>query len=136
MVTVIDLSFCALPNMVSYSSSEVIRVGFFTRSIPLNEAFSVYPIKAGIAVSTSAMDGGKVGISFTYTPGVLKTSAIVLSLKVDSIIVFRWLCRYQKTIILSTFKLKTDRKSTRLNSSHVEISYAVFCLKKKKIKIK
>src|SRR5690349_21889696 len=28
--------------------------------------------------------------------------------------------------------LKADRKSTRLNSSHVEISYAVFCLKKKK----
>src|SRR5690554_7438338 len=27
-----------------------------------------------------------------------------------------------------------DRKSTRLNSSHVRISYAVFCLKKKKIK--
>src|SRR5690349_24222085 len=27
-----------------------------------------------------------------------------------------------------------DRKSTRLNSSHVEISYAVFCLKKKKHK--
>src|SRR5690625_6717689 len=26
-----------------------------------------------------------------------------------------------------------DRKSTRLNSSHVAISYAVFCLKKKKI---
>src|SRR5699024_11995221 len=28
----------------------------------------------------------------------------------------------------------TDRKSTRLNSSHVSISYAVFCLKKKKIR--
>src|SRR5436305_13447427 len=27
---------------------------------------------------------------------------------------------------------KKDRKSTRLNSSHVRISYAVFCLKKKK----
>src|SRR5699024_10296316 len=27
---------------------------------------------------------------------------------------------------------KVDRKSTRLNSSHVSISYAVFCLKKKK----
>src|SRR6266576_2037992 len=27
---------------------------------------------------------------------------------------------------------RSDRKSTRLNSSHVEISYAVFCLKKKK----
>src|SRR5690606_41590948 len=29
-----------------------------------------------------------------------------------------------------------DRKSTRLNSSHVKISYAVFCLKKKKKKYK
>src|SRR5699024_11327922 len=29
-----------------------------------------------------------------------------------------------------------DRKSTRLNSSHVSISYAVFCLKKKKKQIK
>src|SRR5690554_7621398 len=28
-----------------------------------------------------------------------------------------------------------DRKSTRLNSSHVRISYAVFCLKKKKKKV-
>src|SRR5256885_13240624 len=27
----------------------------------------------------------------------------------------------------------TDRKSTRLNSSHLVISYAVFCLKKKKV---
>src|SRR5215471_20788143 len=31
---------------------------------------------------------------------------------------------------------RRDRKSTRLNSSHVEISYAVFCLKKKKKKLK
>src|SRR2546430_8771348 len=30
------------------------------------------------------------------------------------------------------FLLLTDRKSTRLNSSHSQISYAVFCLKKKK----
>src|SRR5438445_11074860 len=29
---------------------------------------------------------------------------------------------------------RTDRKSTRLNSSHANISYAVFCLKKKKKK--
>src|SRR5438874_6488368 len=31
-------------------------------------------------------------------------------------------------------RVDRDRKSTRLNSSHVEISYAVFCLKKKKKK--
>src|SRR5690625_5912017 len=33
--------------------------------------------------------------------------------------------------IIVKFKLYEDRKSTRLNSSHVAISYAVFCLKKK-----
>src|SRR5690625_471709 len=32
-------------------------------------------------------------------------------------------------------RLTQDRKSTRLNSSHVAISYAVFCLKKKKKKL-
>src|SRR3712207_7145046 len=31
-------------------------------------------------------------------------------------------------------QVKLDRKSTRLNSSHANISYAVFCLKKKKKK--
>src|SRR5690349_22032941 len=38
--------------------------------------------------------------------------------------------------ISSAAKSTRDRKSTRLNSSHVEISYAVFCLKKKKKKKK
>src|SRR5690554_8166996 len=33
----------------------------------------------------------------------------------------------------ATLKSGPDRKSTRLNSSHVRISYAVFCLKKKKL---
>src|SRR2546427_6055896 len=40
------------------------------------------------------------------------------------------------TVKLSTTMLETvpvDRKSTRLNSSHSQISYAVFCLKKKKL---
>src|SRR5205814_10571976 len=33
---------------------------------------------------------------------------------------------------LTNYVLSLDRKSTRLNSSHLGISYAVFCLKKKK----
>src|SRR5690349_22456290 len=37
---------------------------------------------------------------------------------------------------LGALDTEGDRKSTRLNSSHVEISYAVFCLKKKKKKNK
>src|SRR5690242_21536540 len=32
----------------------------------------------------------------------------------------------------AAFEERIDRKSTRLNSSHMSISYAVFCLKKKK----
>src|SRR5438270_12289749 len=37
---------------------------------------------------------------------------------------------------IEAHRLSSDRKSTRLNSSHSQISYAVFCLKKKKTKKK
>src|SRR2546430_4432814 len=39
------------------------------------------------------------------------------------------------TLILRRRPHVADRKSTRLNSSHSQISYAVFCLKKKKTRI-
>src|SRR5690554_7471589 len=41
----------------------------------------------------------------------------------------KWFLRWPATAYIEIFR---DRKSTRLNSSHVRISYAVFCLKKKK----
>src|SRR3712207_8147927 len=37
-----------------------------------------------------------------------------------------------KALRPGTYRSEEDRKSTRLNSSHANISYAVFCLKKKK----
>src|SRR5690625_6875773 len=40
------------------------------------------------------------------------------------------------TQVVTDQEVDEDRKSTRLNSSHVAISYAVFCLKKKKEKSK
>src|SRR5438045_7599192 len=40
-------------------------------------------------------------------------------------------CERNSSIIIA-FNFARDRKSTRLNSSHLGISYAVFCLKKKK----
>src|SRR5688572_31467426 len=50
------------------------------------------------------------------------------------------LCAGGITIVLNAMGLwlafHEDRKSTRLNSSHSQISYAVFCLKKKKKKNK
>src|SRR5690349_23486757 len=44
----------------------------------------------------------------------------------------RAIVEYYQAVDLMPNDPDTDRKSTRLNSSHVEISYAVFCLKKKK----
>src|SRR5262245_31243496 len=40
------------------------------------------------------------------------------------------------TMFAAVFSHPADRKSTRLNSSHLGISYAVFCLKKKKCRNK
>src|SRR2546430_13428204 len=41
------------------------------------------------------------------------------------------LCKQVIADLLAGVRLQIDRKSTRLNSSHSQISYAVFCLKKK-----
>src|SRR2546430_13512811 len=54
----------------------------------------------------------------------------------DNVPLFSWLwlrgkCRWCHKPISKQYPL-IDRKSTRLNSSHSQISYAVFCLKKKK----
>src|SRR5437773_11586665 len=40
--------------------------------------------------------------------------------------------QHEAVVLLRRRRRTTDRKSTRLNSSHITISYAVFCLKKKK----
>src|SRR5699024_12438285 len=51
----------------------------------------------------------------------------------DYFIIFRdGLQRRMRRKRMDFMTAKGDRKSTRLNSSHVSISYAVFCLKKKK----
>src|SRR5690625_6682835 len=42
-----------------------------------------------------------------------------------------WVGVVSRAVVVSSMGA-SDRKSTRLNSSHVAISYAVFCLKKKK----
>src|SRR5437868_10108896 len=43
--------------------------------------------------------------------------------------------RSHRQIARRSLAMTSDRKSTRLNSSHVSISYAVFCLKKKNTEI-
>src|SRR5690349_23393515 len=70
-------------------------------------------------VKNMAEEGVLDGASFGYQT-IKKEFAEVKSRKVRK--------------LLEVKHIETDRKSTRLNSSHVEISYAVFCLKKKKKK--
>src|SRR6266487_593899 len=45
---------------------------------------------------------------------------------------FHLILRDSAGAVVAVGRLHLDRKSTRLNSSHPSISYAVFCLKKKK----
>src|SRR3712207_6885238 len=58
-------------------------------------------------------------------PGVLAPDCPVTVAARPEVVRLRQLAREGITVLL-------DRKSTRLNSSHANISYAVFCLKKKK----
>src|SRR5437660_2560735 len=71
-------------------------------------------LKARILLKADASDGGE-GWSDSQIAAALESS-------VDTV------ARTRQRLV------EEDRKSTRLNSSHVAISYAVFCLKKKKKK--
>src|SRR5690606_41058007 len=80
-----------------------------TRTLSLHDALPIFAgVKVG-EVKDLELDGDTVKVTFRVDKGVKLGDRTEASIKI-----------------------KTDRKSTRLNSSHVKISYAVFCLKKKK----
>src|SRR5437660_9775304 len=58
------------------------------------------------------------------------------SLPLLSVVLTGWPLGFASAPYDPQWALRQDRKSTRLNSSHVAISYAVFCLKKKNKKKK
>src|SRR5699024_12153025 len=63
-----------------------------------------------------------------YSGGGIKTSNGVYFSNKKPV---TWCSRIRPIFVLRLIHNRRDRKSTRLNSSHVSISYAVFCLKKK-----
>src|SRR5436309_8094915 len=79
-------------------------------------------------------------ILFFFFNDPAPTEIYTLSLH-DALPIFVWfhspsICARSAAPSIRTFLTRwsgLDRKSTRLNSSHVKISYAVFCLKKKKL---
>src|SRR6266705_710749 len=71
-------------------------------------------------------------LCFFFFNDTATTEIYTLSLH-DALPIGRSPCNWTCTIMPSCRKVeRSDRKSTRLNSSHRTISYAVFCLKKKK----
>src|SRR5438105_13541388 len=83
-----------------------------------------------------------LSISFFFFTDTATTEIYTLSLH-DALPIFGWAGTLAQSL-LRTWEIEApvhlflglleDRKSTRLNSSHEWISYAVFCLKKKKRK--
>src|SRR5690554_7507832 len=74
------------------------------------------------------------------TGGITALALATYGVRVHMVSMFNWLANSPRAHItnqraMEVFRalgIEEDRKSTRLNSSHVRISYAVFCLKKKK----
>src|SRR5437867_2329489 len=81
---------------------------------------------------TNALDQARREIETRYD---LKGSKNELRLEANEIVVLAADDMKLKAVVdILQSRLHKDRKSTRLNSSHRTISYAVFCLKKKKKK--
>src|SRR5207342_3825025 len=92
----------------------------------ISSQFLFYPLRATSNVQCSYT-------SFFFFNDTATTEIYTLSLH-DALPILnfsRALCGGGGRLRGSPLKAR-DRKSTRLNSSHVKISYAVFCLKKKK----
>src|SRR5690554_7203810 len=77
--------------------------------------------------TTLFRSGGWEYFSSPYYPMLV---ANILDLEVANSEELIWEVTGVETIL--SYECEIDRKSARLNSSHVRISYAVFCLKKKK----
>src|SRR5690625_6646716 len=82
---------------------------------------------------------------FPYTTLFRSANALLKSLEEPAANTLLILISHSPSIVMPTIRSRCqihllplpsaeDRKSTRLNSSHVAISYAVFCLKKKNVK--
>src|SRR2546430_17549352 len=93
--------------MYAATSSSPLFVFFFFND-PATPKIYPLPLPAPLPISTTA------DLARALSPELTLTAAGMLAL------------------LVTAWRHTRDRKSTRLNSSHSQISYAVFCLKKKK----
>src|SRR5690554_7550263 len=101
----------------------------FAFAVGLNEVFGIFGMKIhGDQFEYKNLVFGLSG-GLIFVIGAMRSSR-----KWSGIKIVNQLDRFQFNTVISDERKERviDRKSTRLNSSHVRISYAVFCLKKKK----
>src|SRR5207249_7245374 len=94
-------------------------------SLSLHDALPIYLRVLALTISAALL----TGILFGLAPALrasCQDPASILQQSVRS--VARGAGKLGKTLVVSQVAVSLDRKSTRLNSSHVSISYAVFCL--------
>src|SRR5690625_52682 len=115
---------------------------------PYDDSKSTNPARQSLEEQIADLEGGERGFAFVSGMAAISSAFMLLSAG-DHILISENIYRGTYLLItnvLEKFRIdytsvdmtnldETDRKSTRLNSSHVAISYAVFCLKKKKKQI-
>src|SRR5687768_18122056 len=98
------------------------------------------PPRSTLFPYTTLFRSTPAGGTFSWAPGGQTTSAVTVNPLISTTYTVTYTvngCVATSTATvtpLPTVTNTSDRKSTRLNSSHGYISYAVFCLKKKKKK--
>src|SRR5699024_11497333 len=111
------------PSSIPHTSSSTATLTIY--SLSLHDALPISPLLLLILITFLE------NLAFTNLLG----DALVALMQKEKIGIYFFTAK--KPVNQSLFgriEFNSDRKSTRLNSSHVSISYAVFCLKKKKVK--
>src|SRR5690554_1617987 len=89
------------------------------------------PVEDGVTFEANALIKARALCASTGLPAIADDSGIAVDVMGGAPGVFS--ARWAGANASDAANLRLDRKSTRLNSSHVRTSYAVFCLKKKNI---
>src|SRR2546430_8351735 len=116
-----------------------------TSTIPIVFGVGDDPVKLGLVASLARPGGNATGVNSFNTEVVNKRIGLLHDLLPKAVRIVVLVNPANAPIAEATLQdipeaaralgLQIDRKSTRLNSSHSQISYAVFCLKKKKTHI-
>src|SRR5688572_16001618 len=115
----LDLKFHDIPNQVAQAVAAAVQTGAWMVDVHAS---------GGIPMMQAAVRAGLEAANRAGRPSPLVVGVTVLTSMDDEVLRETGVGRPLLEQVVS------DRKSTRLNSSHSQISYAVFCLKKKKQK--